>query len=108
MTILSQVKVFEPNVLLIFISIAIMVFSMLFINIAVEYHDRTLLKVMILIFLFSFIFMSMVDICIISPKDTGRYQYKCLIEDNINFVDIAAKYEVIGQEGEAWILEDKE
>lgn len=45
---------------------------------------------------------------ILPEKDSGRYTYKCTISDNVNFNDIYENYNVIGQEGKIWTLEDKE
>lgn len=41
-------------------------------------------------------------------KPTGRYQYECLIDDKTSYTEIYDKYEVVGQRGEIWVLEDKE
>lgn len=38
---------------------------------------------------------------------TGRYQYRAKIS-NVNLNELTSSYEIIGQDGEVWILEDKE
>ena len=43
-----------------------------------------------------------------TPNYTGRNQYKVLIDDSVSFNEIAEKYEIVGQDGEIYILEDKE
>lgn len=40
--------------------------------------------------------------------DTGRYQYKVLIEDGVEMKEFYERYNVIEQDGEIWIIEDKE
>lgn len=42
------------------------------------------------------------------PDYTGRNQYKVLIDDSVSFNEIAENYEIVGQDGEIYILEDKE
>lgn len=39
--------------------------------------------------------------------DTGRSTYKCIFEDNVSIQEIYENYNVIGQDGEIWILEDR-
>lgn len=43
-----------------------------------------------------------------TPNYTGRNQYKVLIDDSVSFNEIAEKYEIVGQDGDMYILEDKE
>lgn len=45
---------------------------------------------------------------IISPSvPNGRYKYKATIDDTVSFRDVYNNYEVVGQDGDIWILEDK-
>lgn len=41
-------------------------------------------------------------------KPSGRYQYECLINDTVPYVEIYEKYDVVEQRGEIWVLKDKE
>lgn len=41
-------------------------------------------------------------------KPSGRYQYECLINDTVPYVEIYEKYDVVEQRGSIWVLEDKE
>lgn len=41
-------------------------------------------------------------------EQSGRYQYEATIDDTVSFTELNDKYEVIGQRGKIWILEDKE
>lgn len=43
-----------------------------------------------------------------TPNYTGRNQYKVLIDDSVSFNEIAENYKIVGQDGEIYILEDKE
>lgn len=45
---------------------------------------------------------------IYQPDYTGRNQYKVLIDDSVSFNEIAENYEIVGQDGDLYILEDKE
>ena len=46
--------------------------------------------------------------CAAYEKDTGRYEYKAIIDESVSMTDVHEKYKVKGQEGKIWILEDKE
>lgn len=41
-------------------------------------------------------------------KETGRYEYQCIISDEVLFVDMYEKYEVVSKNGELWTIRDKE
>lgn len=45
-----------------------------------------------------------------SPKDTptGRYEYKVILDETYPATQLYENYEVIGQEGKIWIIQDKE
>lgn len=45
---------------------------------------------------------------IYQPDYTGRNQYKVLIDDSVSFNEIAENYEIVGQDEDLYILEDKE
>lgn len=47
-------------------------------------------------------------IACIFNKPSGRYQYECLINDTVPYVEIYEKYDVVEQRGSIWVLEDKE
>lgn len=40
--------------------------------------------------------------------DTGRYRYEVTIDDNVSFVDLQERYDVIEQHGKIWTIEYKE
>lgn len=45
----------------------------------------------------------------VQPKvETGRYEYQCIISDEVSFVDIYGKYEVVSKDGKLWTIRDRE
>ena len=55
-----------------------------------------------------FISMTAGYIGVTFKQGSGRYQYECLLDDTVPYTEIYNKYEVVGQHGSIWILEDKE
>jgi hypothetical protein len=45
-----------------------------------------------------------------APKDTptGRYEYKVILDDTYPATQLYEEYEVIGQDGKIWIIQEKE
>lgn len=41
-------------------------------------------------------------------KETGRYTYKCIIEDNVSAKYISDNFNIISVEDNTWTIEDKE
>lgn len=40
-------------------------------------------------------------------RESGRNRYECLIDDATPFAEVAENYDIVGQRGDIWILEDK-
>ena len=40
--------------------------------------------------------------------ESGRNRYECLIDDTVPFVEVVENYNIVGQRGELWILEDRD
>lgn len=38
---------------------------------------------------------------------TGEYRYECIIDDSVSYNEVVENYNIIGQRGDIWILEDK-
>ena len=61
---------------------------------------------------FWFLILSLVvtfSFAIINPQtETGRYRYEVTIDDDVSFLDLHERYNVIEQNGRIWTLEDKE
>ena len=45
-----------------------------------------------------------------APKDTptGRYEYKVILDETYSATQLYEEYEVVGQDGKIWIIQDKE
>ena len=41
-------------------------------------------------------------------KNTGRYKYEATIDENVPFIEVYKKYDVVKQKGDIWGLKDKE
>ena len=41
-------------------------------------------------------------------KNTGRYKYEAMIDENVPFIEVYEKYDVVKQKGDIWVLKDKE
>ena len=41
-------------------------------------------------------------------KNTGRYKYEATIDENVPFIEVYEKYDVVKQKGNIWVLKDKE
>ncbi len=54
------------------------------------------------------IIFSAISSKILPEEETGRYRYKCIIDDSISFNYIVDNYYIVGQDGNHWILEDIE
>ena len=107
--VLNKTKIYEmsnvtTNVAI--ISVAILSISIIFMVILIASKKDDLASIFLLIALCSLI---AIFITLILPEeDSGRYTYKCTISEDVNFNDIYENYNVIGQEGKIWTLEDKE
>ena len=41
-------------------------------------------------------------------KNTGRYKYEATIDEDVPFIEVYEKYDVVKQKGDIWVLKDKE
>lgn len=39
---------------------------------------------------------------------TGEYRYECIIDNSVSYNEVVENYNIIGQRGDIWILEDKQ
>lgn len=46
-------------------------------------------------------------ILVIYGKETDRFRYECVIDDTTPFVEVVENYNIVGQRGDLWVLEDK-
>lgn len=47
-------------------------------------------------------------VCGVFNRPSDRYVYKCIFDEDVSIQEIYDEYEVVGRDGEIWILEDKE
>lgn len=40
--------------------------------------------------------------------ETGRYEYQVLLDETVNINELASHYDIIGQDGLIWTIQDKE
>ena len=41
-------------------------------------------------------------------KNTGQYKYEATIDEDVPFIEVYKKYDVVKQKGDIWVLRDKE
>ena len=41
-------------------------------------------------------------------EHTGQYKYEATIDDNVPFIEVYKKYDIVKQKGDLWVLKDKE
>lgn len=71
--------------------------------------EKTIEKLWALAGIACLVFIASVFVSFVyTPNYTGRNQYKVLIDDSVSFNEIAEKYEIVGQDKDVYILEDKE
>ena len=59
-----------------------------------------------ILFLITCITMGAVDLE--KSKNTGRYKYEATIDEDVPFIEVYEKYDVVKQKGNIWVLKDKE
>ena len=59
-----------------------------------------------ILFLITCIVIGTVDLE--KSKNTGRYKYEATIDENVPFIEVYEKYDVVKQKGNIWVLKDKE
>lgn len=54
-----------------------------------------------------FLWMIIAGACGIFDRPSGRNTYKCIFDEGVSIQEVYDNYEVVGRDGEIWILEDK-
>jgi len=110
-TVLEQVEIIEYQ-LSIWSNPSIMI-TILFIGICVLFligvlfiEERPLL--MIIVCCVGFYFINPFNENPQKAVPTGRYQYRCIVDDSVSIEDLNEKYNIIGKDGDIYVLEDKE
>lgn len=61
---------------------------------------------------FVLLLVSMFTLAIVANRGkihhTGQYKYEATIDDNVPFIEVYKKYDVVKQKGDLWVLKDKE
>lgn len=71
--------------------------------------EKTIEKLWVLAGIACLVFIASTIVAVVyEPNYTGRNQYKVLIDDSVSFNEIAENYKIVGQDGDIYILEDKE
>lgn len=106
--VLNKVAIMEPTPVADFVSIIyaiIIVFAVIIIICGAAFHNNWIIG-----FGVCLILCSNIAIVIYGKKEmeTGRYEYQCIISDEVLFVDMYEKYEVVSKNGELWMIRDRE
>lgn len=56
----------------------------------------------------AFLWVIVAGACGVFDKPSDHNTYKCIFDEDISIQEVYDKYEVVGRDGEIWILEDKE
>ena len=71
--------------------------------------EKTIEKLWVLAGIACLVFIASTIVAVVyEPNYTGINQYKVLIDDSVSFNEIAENYKIVGQDGDIYILEDKE
>lgn len=62
---------------------------------------------MSLVFLVAFIFCLIMGRVSRKEVPTGRYEYQVLLDETVDINELALRYDIVGQDGLIWTLEDK-
>lgn len=55
-----------------------------------------------------FLWIMFAGACGVFNRPFGRSTYKCIFDEDVSIQEVYDKYEVVGRDGDIWILEDKE
>lgn len=69
-------------------------------------RDRAMNTCIIVGFI-GFLWMIIAGACGIFDRPSDRNTYKCIFEEDVSIQEVYDSYEVVGRDGEIWILEDK-
>lgn len=61
-----------------------------------------------IIFLLALFFFVIVGKVRYKEVSTGRYEYQVLLDETVDINELASRYDIIGQDGLIWTIQDKE
>ena len=103
-TVLNQTEIMtDPDCFLVVVIVGVILGFALFV-LGLRTHND-ILVISGLISLLATIVSMPVMLCFAKPS--GLYKYEVTIDEPVDFVDMYERYEVIGQRGDIWVLEDK-
>ena len=101
-TILNQTEIVDMPTPVFIIGLIMIVISIAVILIGILFENGICAAIGIIAI------MASIAIPLFIQQPTGRYEYECIIDESVDFVDIYEKYKVIEQRGDIWVLKDKE
>ena len=106
MTIVNQYPVMKP-VISPWILLVLSCFACLSLLIAVlNFQERNCVLGFLVV-----LAIVLIGICcygLFAEVESGRNRYECLIDDTVPFVEVVENYNIVGQRGELWILENRD
>lgn len=60
------------------------------------------------VFLITFFVFAIIGKVQYKPVETGRYEYQVLLDETVDINELASRYDIIGQDGLIWTIQDKE
>ena len=69
---------------------------------------RMVEKGIVVIFVTVALLLVLAVMVVVIEVPTGRYEYKVIIDDNANFKEIYNRYNIVSQEEQIYIIQDKE
>lgn len=61
-----------------------------------------------IVFLLCFLFFIIIGKVHYKQVETGRYEYQVLLDETVDINELASHYDIIGQDGLIWTIQDKE
>ena len=108
MTILTQHPIveYQGQVWVVLAAIAfILTISFLIVALVCNSFESFGYFIVFLIMLFIFIIIGKVHY---KQVETGRYEYQVLLDETVDINELASHYDIIGQDGLIWTIQDKE
>ena len=107
MEILNQYPVMEP-VISPWILLVLSCFACLSLYIAISAFQESSCGLGFSLVALALVLGGIICYGIFAEVESGRNRYECLIDDTVSFVEVAENYNIVGQRGELWILEDRD
>ena len=107
-TVLETIEVMDMNTNNLIVYLLMELIAIIFVTGLVEKVWESSLKAFLASFAVSFVFSGIILITdnafIVEPS--GRYQYKCIIDNAVSLVDLTKDYKIIEQHDNVYVIED--